>query len=228
MTFKINQFSAELHKRRFAKASNFEVEIHGNIGPTAGEQEPAPRSFTMRCEATQLPGLNITSMSQKVYGPERKLPYGHTYNEASMSFICSEDLREREFFELWQERIVGLNSEPEASALNTYDIGYYKDNVVDITIRQLNDIGASGYTCKLIEAYPISIGQQDLNWSSNEALRLNVTFAFHRYKRFVETKGPLGNRSGRSRSPFAAVGSIIHGVSAAKTVLTEVLPSFNF
>lgn len=191
MPFKINEFTAEINKRKFAKASNFEVDI-----PASGPGRPLPvahqQSFILRCEAAVLPGLNINSMNQKVYGPERKLPYAGTYEEASMSFICSEDLRERKFFELWQERIVGLNSSPIESALNTYDIGYYKDNVVDITIRQLTDIGSAGYTCKLFEAYPISLSQQELKWSSTEALRLNVRFAFHRYKR-MDLPNAFGN-----------------------------------
>ena len=137
MAFDIDSFTAEMHSVGFARSSNFEVEISGNIlsnisGP--GTEFGLSSSLLLRINSATFPGRGVMDITYKDYGAPYKIGGQLNYVPIDIQIICSPDLREREFFMRWQDLIGGLHRNP---GLNTnirhseFDIGYYKLNGVD-------------------------------------------------------------------------------------------------
>ena len=179
MSFKPSELLATLNKNGVAKSSHFEVQI---TGPgTTGEEN----DLMFRADACELPGRTISTAEYRIYGPIRKIAYASTYTDTSIGFLCSEDLREKRYFEEWQDIIMHHRATSGMSAKHTkgrYETGYYEDYVRTIEIRQYNVSGAKQSTHYLDEAYPIGIAPIALSWGNEELIRLQVTFAFHDYR----------------------------------------------
>ena len=179
MSFKPSELLATLNKNGVAKSSNFEVQITGP-GSTGEEND-----LMFRADACELPGRTISTSEYRIYGPIRKVAYASTYTDTSIGFLCSEDLREKRYFEEWQDIIMHHRATSGMSAKHTkgrYETGYYEDYVRTIEIRQYNVSGAKQSTHYLDEAYPIGIAPIALSWGNEELIRLQVTFAFHDYR----------------------------------------------
>ena len=169
------------NKAGYALPNRFEVLIpypakHGATtiyNPAHGsERKSDPLEISLRCESVNLPGLNLNTLTDSnIYGPSREIVDGVTYAEdIAMTFIASAGLEERVFFEEWQKQ-----------AFNpvTWDIGYYKDYVSDISLYLLDRKDRRRYGIKLCESFPKTIVATDLNQgANNEIIKISVSFAF--------------------------------------------------
>jgi hypothetical protein len=125
-----------------------------------------------RCENAQLPGKTIATTEQKIYGPIEKYPYLTTYNDLDLTFIVSDDMGEKVFFDTWMNYV---------NPALTNNLRYKGDYATDIVINQYDVTNNLTYSVQLIDAYPISVNQLDLDWSNDGYHKLNVTFAYTRW-----------------------------------------------
>ena len=179
MSFKPSELLATLNKNGVAKSSHFEVQITGP-GKTGEEND-----IMFRADACELPGRTISTSEYRIYGPIRKIAYASTYTDTSIGFLCSADLREKRYFEEWQDIIMHHRATSGMSAKHTrgrYETGYYEDYIRTIEIRQYDETGTKKSTHYLDEAYPIGIAPIALSWGNEELIRLQVTFAYHDYR----------------------------------------------
>jgi hypothetical protein len=101
MAGNINEFKSSF-KADVARPSKFDVTIP--IPLSLGFYISSARQLTMRCEATQLPGRTFETAVKKIgSAPVEKFPYHTNYNEVSMTFIVSDDMNEKIFFDAWME-----------------------------------------------------------------------------------------------------------------------------
>jgi hypothetical protein len=154
-----------------ARPNRFDIEIP--IPLTLLAYYGTARQLPLRCEKATFPDRTISTFDQKIYGPAEKFPYQSTYNTAEMTFILSDDMSEKEFFDGWMELI---------NPSTTFNFKYKGDYVTDITVNQYDVKNELSYSVDLIDAFPISINQLDLDWSSTEYHKLTVTFAFTYWK----------------------------------------------
>ena len=57
-----------------------------------------------RCEAANLPGRTFGTVDQKFgSNPTQKYPMHASYEDITLSFIVSDDMQERTFFDIWME-----------------------------------------------------------------------------------------------------------------------------
>jgi hypothetical protein len=126
-----------------------------------------------RCEAAQLPGRTFATTDQRTYGPVEKFPYLTTYNDLDLTFIVSGDMEEKYFFDNWFEYI-------NPKSTNNYK--YKEDYSTDLLINQYDLSNRLTYSARIIQAYPISINQLDLDWSTDGYHKLIVTFAYTRWE----------------------------------------------
>ena len=215
MAFKINEFTSSLNATGYAKQDRFEVIIPppasqggqsvlgrllsgisllgGRVGEVAGIINGLgdvidSRQLTIRADSAELPGRSVQTLDNRYYGPVRKSGYQANYIDTTIGFLCSEDLREKLFFERWQDLIVGEHRLEDAPIdSRVYNAGYYDDYVATIDIKQMNENNDVTYEMKLLEAYPILVSPLSLNWGSDDLQRLSVTFAYNRYQ--SESKG---------------------------------------
>ena len=205
--FKINEFAANLDKSGVAKLNQFEVFVLG--GKSVGQE----RELRYRAEAVDIPGRNFTLTEHKFtnIGPFNRIPTQQTYTDVTVSFLLSEDLREKDYFEAWQESIMntGAYEGNQASAANEkarteaeenlidgvtgagysesyvaspFNYKYFDEYVGRVEIRTYGAAGDLRSIHTLNEAYPISIAPVSLSWGEEGVARLQVTFAYKNYK----------------------------------------------
>ena len=125
----------------------------------------------LRCENISLPGRNMDSTPDtNIYGPEREIVTGYSFGDINATFQCSSDMREKKYWETWQR----LTYNPK-----TFDIGYYNDYVGTVDIHTLDEQENRRYGCRLVEAWPKSIGPQQLAYSDfNTYQTVEITIAY--------------------------------------------------
>ena len=161
----------------FAKGSRYNVTF---AGLPIGMSTTVSENLQYLCESVSLPTKGIASNAQKVYGPPREIPYGETFTEAALSFILDDAFTVKEFFDIWQTKIIN----PETGNV----ANYYNNYVGSILISRLpNEAvnmagGADKYKIELREAYPSAVGEIAMGHSQgSEILKLSVTFKYRKW-----------------------------------------------
>jgi len=91
-----------------------------------------------------------------------------------MTFMVSDDMSEKKLFDAWMNLI---------NPRTTYDFNYRQSYVTPITVNQYNVKNQLSYSITLVDAFPISINQLDLDWSNeNSHHKLAVTFAYYTWE----------------------------------------------
>ena len=145
------------------------------------------RQLSLRASNVTLPGRNLsTSEEGNIYGPNREIVEGVTYaDDISISFQASNDLKERVFFENWQKLAFNETS---------WNIGYYWDYVGTIELYMLDKQDQKRYGIKLWEAFPKTIGTNELAYDANDHLMLTpISFTFRYWTSLDQNQNPGGN-----------------------------------
>jgi hypothetical protein len=133
------------------------------------------RSLIFRCENANLPGRNLATADQRIYGPIEKHPYLTTYNDIDLTFIVSDKMEEKFLFDDWIEYI---------NPSDTNNFRYRDQYQTTLTINQYDVNDFPSYTVELYEAFPISINQMDLDWGNDGYHKITVTFAYTYWKNY--------------------------------------------
>lgn len=128
------------------------------------------KQLQMRCESAELPGRTFMTAERKMgSAPVQKIPYMGTYNDVSLTFIVSDDMSEKIFFDSWMEVI---------NPTTNFNFKYQSDYAVDISINQYDVTNNVTYVSTLLNAYPVTVNQLDVNWASSDYHKLTVVFAY--------------------------------------------------
>lgn len=179
-----HEFLAHLKNTGVSKTSHFQVTIPTPSIPGAD----AGRILAFRCEATELPGRQLVTQDNRVYGPIYKTPYQSLYQDITMTFLETADLYARRFFELWMDAIFSA-----ASNQMIYPDSYRREIQItqyDMTVSNTATAGTTTSTISglapvatwhLISSFPISINQMPVSWTEDGFHRVSVTFAYEYY-----------------------------------------------
>ena len=197
----LNIFISHITKRKVARQNRFRVEVWGPGAQTGYRDQGRyiSPSLDLMCESISFPGTNVRSVPDTLrYGPAREQGQGMTYGPFTATFICSPDLREKVFFESWQQAIVNHK---------TWEVKYYDTYKGHLKIFQLDEDNNDTYSITVREAYPKTISPQDLSWSSNDSYQtvaVEFTYRFWLPKRLTPLMtGPAA--SGLFMSDFGPV-----------------------
>ena len=173
--------------------------------PVSTIEKQNSKQVSFMCSSLELPGRNLASAEQKVYGPLRKIPYTSTFVDTTMTFLLTQQaMVEKRFFDSWQETI---------NDINTFDSSYYDDSVCDVQINVLDEyINDQLYSIKLLEVWPMNVGALNFAYDTKDTpATLTVTFAYRKW--IKNEKGPrtgsLAAASGQgsvSRTPSVILG----------------------
>ena len=138
------------------------------------------RGLRAFCFAAELPGRNVDTAPLKTYGPKREVVYGHSYSqEITLSFYADKFLRQRSFFELWQN---------SAMDLATNNVHFYDEYTGAIRIYALGAFSGDAfrdriaYGVHMYECYPKTITAVPLNYGTqNEIMQINVSFYYRNW-----------------------------------------------
>ena len=185
----INQF---VGNSVIEKILNFPNSIFNDVTDAIGsafggakDQDPQSRSanssmsryLALQCETAELPGKTVQTADVKIYGPTFKVPYQTQYADTSLTFICTNQFYERKLFDRWMEAIM-----PSDTNNLRFPKGNQSRYMTNIKIIQYDDFIKQIYAVELIDAFPIGIGPQSLNWADDGFHRLSVQFAYQKYR----------------------------------------------
>ena len=127
------------------------------------------------CDVAELPGRGLNIDETRYYGPVFKTPYQSAYTDINFSFLCRDEMVEKEFFDRWMEYI---------NPKDRYNFEYRDNYSTLIDIFQFSQIESPGgglratYKVQLRQAYPTYVNPLPLSWSDDNIHRLQVTFTF--------------------------------------------------
>ena len=143
MARSINDFKSSF-KVDVARPARFDVTIPVPLG--MANYITSGRNLTYRCEQAELPGRTFQTAEKKMgSAPIEKFPYHTNYQEVTMTFIVSDDMNEKIFFDSWMEVI---------NPTMNFNFKYRSDYSVDISINQYDVTNNLTYVSTLIDAYP--------------------------------------------------------------------------
>ena len=86
-----------------------------------------------------------------------------------MTFVVSESMEEKLFFDAWMEYI---------NPSYKFDFRYKNDYVSTLQVNQYDQQNNLIYSINLVDAFPLSVNQMDLDWGSDTYHKLTVVFAY--------------------------------------------------
>jgi hypothetical protein len=180
--------------------------INSAFGRGGGEDEYSKtsnssmsRNLALQCEAAELPGKTLTTADVKIYGPTFKIPYQTQYSDTSLTFLCTNEFYERKLFDRWMEAI-----HPSDTNNLRYPKGDKSRYMTNIKIIQYDDFIKQIYAVELIDAFPIGVAPQSLSWGDDAFHRLQISFAYQKYRTIYEGSYDIG---GALTTLFGAAGS---------------------
>ena len=197
----VTDFQGALGKWGLQSPNKFLVVIHlGGIPILSGLNLESldKNSINLYCESASIAGRNLNSLVEIQYGRRREMVYNApTYTPVTLSFYCSEGLKEKQLFDRWNEYII--NSQ------KGYDVAYYIDYIADMTVKTLDRTGEISHEVIYRECYPKTISAVELNHNTtNATARLTVEMQYS----YWETSGMKnlpdseGKQRGTSRARF--------------------------
>ena len=197
MAGSINQFVSSFAKE-LARPSRFDVTIPVPI-PLIPYRATA-RNLSLRCETTELPSRSFSTADQKFgTNPIEKHAYQSNYNELTMTFIVSDDMSEKIFFDAWMELI---------NPTTDFNMQYKNNYAVDLSINQYDVSNSLTYAAVLREAYPLAINQLDMDWSNEGYHKLAIVFAYKQWNN--NTIQSLGQNLAQ-----AAITGLVNDITSA-------------
>jgi hypothetical protein len=157
------------------------------------------RNLALQCESAELPGKTMQTADVKIYGPTFKVPYQTQYSDTSLTFLCTNDFYERKLFDRWMEAI-----HPTDTNNLRFPKGDKSRYMTNIKIIQYDDFIKQIYAVELIDAFPIGVAPQSLSWADDSFHRLQISFAYQKYRTIYEGTYDIG---AAAASLFGAAGS---------------------
>ena len=157
------------------------------------------RNLALQCESAELPGKTMQTADVKIYGPTFKVPYQTQYGDTSLTFLCTNDFYERKLFDRWMEAI-----HPTDTNNLRFPKGEKSRYMTNIKIIQYDDFIKQIYAVELIDAFPIGVAPQALSWADDNFHRLQISFAYQKYRTIYEGTYDIG---AAAANLFGAAGS---------------------
>jgi len=150
-------------------------------------------NFLYRAEQASIPGISIQTQDVRRMGMgvAEKMPYNVAFQDTSISFLADSKGDIHRFFYSWLSNIANFKQ----SALGTiasafgfgssgpsYEVDYKSNYATDIYIFVFDNVGNMVKTITLYDAYPVSLSETPLDWSStNTAMKINVGITFKQW-----------------------------------------------
>ena len=145
------------------------------------------RYLALQCESAELPGKTFQTADVKIYGPTFKVPYQTMYGDTTLTFLCTNEFYERKLFERWMEAI-----HPTDTNNMRFAKGAQSRYMTNIKIIQYDDFIKQIHAVELIDAFPIGIASQALNWGEDGFHRLGIQFAYQKYRTVYDGSYDIG------------------------------------
>ena len=169
----IDNMTSRIKNYGLASANKFKVIINPPAFGRIESKITANSKFvSMSCINAALPGTSFQTHERKIKGPFTHIPYAKSYDNITLSFLVSQNMQEKIFFDAWQNLIMNHNDE----------FNFYNEYISTIIVQQLNKDLDMVYEVVLEDAYPIVVAPLPFDAASSGQLhKLDITFVYHRW-----------------------------------------------
>lgn len=169
----LKDFISEIKKGSLARSNRFAIGFtppKTTQKPYIGGADPATlRKVILFCDQVQLPGVNYSTVQNRVFGEFRETPYEKLFDNINMSFYVDNDMKVKSLFDNW------INSIQDGT---TRTFNYYDNYTTDMTIEVQDINDKTRYQVKLFECYPKTIGSIQMDYASKDVMKLSVTMQY--------------------------------------------------
>lgn len=131
-------------------------------------------SVGILCYQCTFPQRSLKTFDVMQRGVPYRVPFSQDYSPVSFNFYALPDYNTRQYFDEWHKDVI--------LSLPMNVMGTYDRYVKNIKIQSLDRMGQVKYKIKLYEAWPVTIGDVDLNYSSNTYQSIAVTLSYKYWK----------------------------------------------
>ena len=162
MASTIDAFRSKVNKQGLAKTNKYYVSFRPPFSSSTTQD------LNLYCNAVNLAGRNLNDTVVREYGINRKIVYGQTYADLQTTFYCSEDMREKSFFDKWMNLVIPTPGTGGISG--AYDVAYYDSYIGDVYVTVADDNLDNRYTIHYFECYPKTVNPIELAYGTNNTL----------------------------------------------------------
>lgn len=128
--------------------------------------------LSFKCESADLPGKTFGMDTRTDYVISSKHPYGMTFTDLNLTFQCSSNMAERQYFDKWMEHIVTTGK-----SRSEYYENFASDKIMVNLYTGRNESEKScTFTFKKI--FPTTLTAQNVSWTESNILKLTVSFSY--------------------------------------------------
>jgi hypothetical protein len=129
----IDDFKAQLSRRNgLAMANRYRAVI--SLPPSISGRFPETAALDLLCDATGLPGRQITTIDYQAHKQVIKVPYGFMNEDVTFTFLLTGDYHAKKVFDAWAESIIDFSN---------YRAKYLDQHVSTIQIYQTSNNASS-------------------------------------------------------------------------------------
>ena len=178
-----------MNGRGLSSASRFEVDlpsIGGMLKASGGKvkDKSTADDRNLLCVAANIPGTQFGTVQRQNTIEPKMMANSYTNPECTMTFYLTNTYIMRDYFERWQQCIAHRGEKDKMTDPNLVSFyqhgsqGYRKD----IKIVQYSRDARKSYSVKLIDAFPLSISQIELNSQlQTQASEFTVTWSYRMF-----------------------------------------------
>ena len=176
-------FDAEMYNDTLSQVEAYTARGIQNLNQTIGRQ------VNIHCDTVTMPGRDL--LQQEVqYGSDvkRQMVQTHTYEgNISATFYADKYMRERQFFEMWQNLCV----DPISHTANYYDSYVGKMHIYQLGSDTEVNRDMPTYAIEALDVYPATIGAVEYGYAKgSEIQKITVEFAYKSWRNMgTETTG---------------------------------------
>lgn len=132
---------------------------------------PGLRDGDVYCQATNLPGRQITTGERSIGMITQKMPNGFIFDDVNLTFLLDGEYSVKKYFDDWHYDIIGTQN---------YELKYKNTMTKTVEIHQLDkETEETIYGVKLLKAFPITVNPIELgDGLANQITQLNVQLNF--------------------------------------------------
>jgi len=148
-------------------------------------------NLNLLCSTATLPGKQILTADRRIGMEMQKVAYGYAVGDVSLSFVLLNDYGTKKYFDEWKNYIL-----LEESGFARYKSEYSKPVKIHQLRKPIKNIGkslgplniniglggGSVYSVELIDAFPTTIGQIDLNNELDGLAQLNIQLSYTNWR----------------------------------------------
>lgn len=163
MTYK--NFISEIKSQGLARTNRFAV----TFTPPAAVNPANLRKTMLFCDTASLPGMNYSTIQNRSFGEVREVPYERLFDNVQLTFHVDKEMQVKALFDQWMMSI-------QNPVTRTFE--YYKNYITNMQIEVQDLADNTRYEMTLYECYPKTVSAINLDNSSKDTMKMNVTFQY--------------------------------------------------